>query len=94
MKKTIVHLKFPSQFARFINNIDKIEFEGESIADFVNSIEAIYGNIKERLFDTDGQVKPYLNIFIGKKNIKSLDGVHSIIPHGECVSLLLSRAGG
>ena len=94
MKKTTVHLKFPSQFSKFINHADKIEFEGETFNDFLNSIETIYGNIKERLLDTDGQLHPYLNIFLGKKNIKSLNGMNSIICEGECVSLLLSRAGG
>ena len=94
MKKTKVSLKFPSQFSTYINNIETLEFEGDRMSDFVEELESIYGNIKERLFDTEGKVKPYINIFVGKKNIESLQGLNSIIPDGERISLLLSRAGG
>lgn len=94
MKKTVAQVKFPSQFARFINNETQVEFEGESLSDFINKLDGAYGNIKERLFDADGQLHPYLNFFIGKKNIKSLRGMDSVIEEGACVSLLLSRAGG
>jgi len=94
MKKTKVSLKFPSQFSTYINHIETLEFEGDRMSDFVEELESIYGNIKERLFDTEGKVKPYINIFVGKKNIESLQGLNSIIPDGERISLLLSRAGG
>lgn len=94
MKKTKVSLKFPGQFAAYINNINSLEFEGDRMADLVAELDAIYGNIQERLFDTEGRVKPYINIFIGKKNIESLQGLESVVPDGERISLLLSRAGG
>lgn len=94
MKTTFVQINFPSQFARFINNTTDLEFEGESIADFINNIEVRFGNIRERLLDGDGQLKPYLNLFVGKKNIRSLQGIQTLIPEGERISLLLSRAGG
>jgi molybdopterin converting factor small subunit len=94
MKKTNVQVNFPAPFSQYISNIKNIEFEGESIADFINRLDCIYGEIKERLFDEEGQMRPYLNIFIDRKNIRSLDGIHSKIPEGACISLLLSRAGG
>lgn len=94
MKKTNVQIKFPSQFSGYINNIDTLEFEGDRVEDFINCLDATYGNIRERLFDGDGQMRPYINLFIGKKNINALLGVNSVIPQGERISLLLSRAGG
>ncbi|MEM9823192.1 MAG: hypothetical protein AAF985_19080 [Bacteroidota bacterium] len=94
MKKTQVSLKFPAQFSKYIDHTNQLEFEGESVADFFAHLETTFGNVKERILEGDGQVRPYINIFIGKKNIKSLSGVDSIIPEGSCVSLLLSRAGG
>lgn len=94
MKKTHVKLKFPAQFSKFVDNVSQIEFEGESIADFLTHLDATFGNIKERVLESNEQVRPYINIFIEKKNIKSLNGIDSIVPEGSCISLLLSRAGG
>lgn len=94
MKTTHVSLKFPVQFARYINHIESLEFKGESIHSFVEELDATYGNIRERLFEEDGNVKPYINLFVGKKNIQSIGGLECKVSDGDQISLLLSRAGG
>ncbi|XLS29698.1 hypothetical protein ACJD0Z_02495 [Flavobacteriaceae bacterium M23B6Z8] len=94
MKTTQVSLKFPVQFARYINHIESLEFEGESVQSFIEELENTYGNIRERLFEEDGSVKPYINLFVGKKNIQSMGGLECKVNDGDQISLLLSRAGG
>ena len=94
MKTTQVSLKFPTQFSRYINHIDEVTFEGESLSDLIDELETTYGNIKDRLFDEEGRVRPYLNLFVGKKNVESLQGLHTPVNEGDRISLLLSRAGG
>jgi sulfur-carrier protein len=94
MEKTNVKIKFPSQFGQYISNIDTLEFDGNSVDDFISTLDNIYGDIRERMFEGDGKVRPYINIFVGSKNIESVDGMNTKISNGDCVSLLLSRAGG
>ncbi len=94
MNTTNVTLKFPSQFSVHINNEKTAQFKGEKFSDFINYLEDTFGHIKERLFDEKGELRPYINFYIGKKNINSLQGLQSEIPDGEKVTLLLSRAGG
>ena len=94
MSLTNVTLKFPSQFSGYINNEKTAEFEGDKFVDFINYLEGTFGNIKERLFDEKGELRPYINFYIGKNNIKALKGLQSEVPDGEKVTLLLSRAGG
>ena len=95
MKTTQVILKFPTQFSKYVNNAASIEFKGETVIDFIDYLDSTYGDVKERLLQEDnGQLRPYINLFIGSKNIKSLNNLESVIESGEKVSLLLSRAGG
>jgi sulfur-carrier protein len=94
MEKTHVKINFPTQFGQYISNIDTLEFEGNKVNDFINTLDNIYGEIRERMFEGDGQVRPYINIFVGSKNIESLDGLDTKINPGDSISLLLSRAGG
>jgi len=94
MKTTKVTLKFPAQFSRYINRIDTVEFEGEKVSDFIDYLDKTYGNIKERILDNDNKIRPYINLFAGKKNVEAINGMDTIIMDGECISLLLSRAGG
>ena len=94
MEKTQVKIKFPNQFGQYISYIDNLEFEGNKINDFVNTLDEVYGDIRERIFESDGRVRPYINLFVGSKNIESLDGINTKINNGDTVALLLSRAGG
>ncbi|MDZ7896967.1 MAG: hypothetical protein U5N85_02905 [Arcicella sp.] len=94
MEKTHVKIKFPNQFGQYISYIDNLEFEGNKINDFINSLDETYGDVRERIFESDGRVRPYINLFVGSKNIESLDGVNTKINNGDTVALLLSRAGG
>ncbi len=94
MKKTNVTLKFPIQFSQFIDHKKAVEFEGEKVSELINYLDLNFGNIKERLFEDDGNIRPYIKLFLGAKNITALQGLDTIIPNGESISLLLSRAGG
>jgi sulfur-carrier protein len=94
MEKTQVKIKFPTQFGQYISNIDTLEFEGNKVDDFINTLDTIYGDVRERMFESDGRVRPYINIFVGSKNIESLDGLNTKLCQGDSISLLLSRAGG
>ena len=94
MKKTSVILKFPKQFAVYVNNITAIDFNGEKMSDFIEYLDSSYGNVRERLLEPDGRVRPYINIYVGKKNISSLQGLETVVPQGERISILISRAGG
>ena len=94
MEKTHVKIKFPNQFGQFISYIDTLEFEGNKINDFVDTLDETYGDIRERIFESDGRVRPYINLFVGSKNIESLEGLNTKVHNGDTVALLLSRAGG
>lgn len=95
MNQTRVKLKFPTQLSKFINHADTVHFEGGRVIDLIDSLESIYGNVKERLMEEENtRIRPYFNLFIGRNNINTLEGLYSVIPEGETLSILLARAGG
>lgn len=91
---TRVQLKFPPQLAQAVRNQTHVEFAGDRFADLLDSLEQTYGGVKERLLDDSGRVRPFLNVFVGRNNLNALGGMATVLPEGECVSILLSRAGG
>jgi molybdopterin converting factor small subunit len=93
MKKSVI-LKFPSQFSSYINNEKTAEFDGDKIADLLEHLEDTFGNVKERIMEDDGKLRPYINFFVGAKNIKDKEGLNTLIENGDKITLLLSRAGG
>jgi sulfur-carrier protein len=91
---TRVQLKFPPQLAQAVHNNTHVEFAGDRFSDLLNSLEQHYGGVKERLLDDTGRVRPFLNVFVGRDNLNALDGMNTVLLEGQCVSILLARAGG
>lgn len=89
-----IRLKFPSQLSGYINDVKSIQFEGETIRDLLDYLDKTYGNVKERLVEESEDIRPYLQLFIGKKNITALNALDSEISNEDTFTVLLSRAGG
>lgn len=89
-----IRLKFPSQLSGYINDVESIQFEGKTIRDLLDYLDKAYGDIKERLVEESEDIRPYLQLFIGKKNITALNALDSEISNEDTFTVLLSRAGG
>jgi len=94
METKKIYIKFPVQLSKYINNIKEIDFEGESVLDLINYLENNYGNVLERLLDENNELRPYFNLFLGDKNITTLNNLETQLSTNDKISLLLSRAGG
>jgi adenylyltransferase/sulfurtransferase len=46
------------------------------------------------LFNDSGELRPFVNLFVGENNIKDLQGVNTPIQDGDKLVLIPSIAGG
>jgi adenylyltransferase/sulfurtransferase len=46
------------------------------------------------LFNEGGELRPFVNLFVGESNIKDLQGVDTPIKDGDRIMLIPSIAGG
>ena len=93
-EKKVIKLKFPSQLKQYVGNEKEITVSAETVDEVFQHLESHYGGLYERLLFDDGTLRPYINVFVGKKNIREQEGVHTRISNGDTVSILLPRAGG
>ncbi|MDQ1152385.1 molybdopterin synthase sulfur carrier subunit [Sphingobacterium zeae] len=94
METTTVTLNFPAQLAHYVGNEKLIQFQGNRLSDLVDYLDSKYPTFSSRILDENGNVRPYLNFFIGEENIRVLDGLYTKLENNDTVRLLLSRAGG
>jgi hypothetical protein len=53
-----------------------------------------FPTIKPHLFNDGGELRPFVNLFLGENNIKDLQGVNTPITDGDKLVLIPSIAGG
>ncbi len=88
----IVHI--PSPLRRYTNGQSKVESSGTNIKELIENLEAQYPGVKSRLCDENGQIKRYVNVFVNKEEIRTLQGPETPVGDKDEVSIIPAMAGG
>lgn len=87
-------VRIPTPLRRVTGGQDKVNAEGETLAQIIDSMESQYPGIKERICDPDGSLRNFVNVFVNGEDVRFLDGVNSGIGDGDEVSIVPAVAGG
>ncbi len=89
-----ITVRIPQPLRRYTNNLDIVEASGRTIADLVHSLEARFPGITDRLFDEQGQLRRFVNIYVDGEDIRFLQGLTTEVADGAEVSIVPAVAGG
>jgi molybdopterin converting factor small subunit len=89
MTKVII----PTPLRKYTNEIGEIDIEGVTIREIINAIDKKYPGVKNRLCDEQGNIRRYINIYVGGEDIRFLDGIKTKIGDKE-VNIVPAIAGG
>ena len=65
-----------------------------TVEEAIQQLTAQYPAINDYVFASDGQLKRFINVFIGEENIKDRDGIKTVLKDGDKISLIPAIAGG
>ena len=92
----LVRLVLASPIATAVHGEREIdlEFEG-TLAGLLEAAARRYGSgFRARLFDGDGRLKRFLNVFVNGEDARYLWGLESPVPRDATVDVLPAIAGG
>jgi molybdopterin converting factor small subunit len=87
-------LRIPTPLRAYTNGQSEVTVNGSNISDVLTDLTAQYPALKPHLFNEGGDLRPFVNLFVGENNIKDLQGVATPIKDGEKIMLIPSIAGG
>ncbi len=87
-------LRIPTPLRAYTNGQAEITVNGTIISEALTDLTNQYPTIKPHLFNDGGDLRPFVNLFVGEHNIKDLQGVDTPIKDGEKIMLIPSIAGG
>ena len=87
-------LRIPTPLRTYTGGKSEINVSGSNVAEALNDLTTQYPTIKPHLFNENGQLRPFVNLFLGENNIKDLQGVDTPIKDGDKLVLIPSIAGG
>jgi sulfur-carrier protein len=77
-----------------VGNHKSILVAGSTIREIIDSLEHDFPGLRFNLCYETGELRPYVNIFLDRENIRYLQGLETPIQLGATIHILQSVAGG
>ena len=87
-------LRIPTPLRSYTSGRSEVTVGGSNVGDALNDLTAQYPALKPHLFNEGGELRPFVNLFLGESNIKDLQGAATPIKDGDRLLLIPSIAGG
>ena len=87
-------LRIPTPLRAYTNGQSTVNVTGSNVSEVLTDLTNQYPTIKPHIFNEDGALRPFVNLFVGESNIKDLQGVDTPIKEEDKVMLIPSIAGG
>lgn len=71
-----------------------LEVSETSVADALKALWARYPGVRDRIVTEQGEVREYINIFVGDENIRDSAGLATPVADGCEITIVPSVAGG
>lgn len=89
-----VTIRIPTTLRTLTGGNSQVEVDGATVGEVLSALDAAHPGFKERLFDDDGSLRRFVNVFVADDDVRYLDGVDTVVPEGETVSIIPAVAGG
>jgi molybdopterin synthase sulfur carrier subunit len=89
-----VTVRIPTTMRPIAGGASTVQVEGATLADVLGNLDAAHPGFRDRLFDDEGALRKFVNVFVADDDVRYLDGVHTVVPDGETVSIIPAVAGG
>jgi molybdopterin synthase sulfur carrier subunit len=89
-----VTVRVPPVFRTMTSGQSQVSVEGSTVQEVLDSLEAAHPGFTAKLFDDEGKLVRYVNVFVDDDDVRFLDGLGTPVPDGVTVSIMQAVAGG
>jgi molybdopterin converting factor small subunit len=89
-----VSIRVPTILRTYTGGDSEVTAEGATLGDVLEDLDQRYSGIKARILDDQGQLRRFVNVYVGNDDVRFLDGLATATPDGVQVSVIPAVAGG
>src|SRR6188508_1582022 len=84
----------PTPLRPFAGKQEFVEVEGKTVGDALQRLVGQYGDLRRHLYNEDGRLRSFVNIYVNDEDIRHLDREQTALRAGDTISIVPSVAGG
>ncbi|MCE2855918.1 MAG: MoaD/ThiS family protein [Ilumatobacteraceae bacterium] len=89
-----VTVRIPTTMRPLSGGASTVSVEGSNLSDVLAALDAAHPGFKDRLFDAEGALHKFVNVFVSDDDVRYLQGLDTPVKDGDTVSLIPAVAGG
>ena len=89
-----VTVKLPTQLRAMVGGASSVESTGATVGEVLQGVYGAHPELRDRIADEDGELRRFVNVYVGGEDIRYLDGLSTSVSEGSEVQILPAVAGG
>jgi molybdopterin converting factor small subunit len=90
----MVTIRIPTPLRSYTGGQTEVQVQGKNVAEAMEALMVEYPNLRPHLYNAQGQLRPFVNLFVNEENIRDLGGIETPLNEQDKLMLIPSIAGG
>jgi adenylyltransferase/sulfurtransferase len=87
-------LRIPTPLRAYTGGNNEIAVQGSTVGEALDDLVTLYPSLRPHLYNGEGKLRPFVNLFLGEENVKDLQGLATPVSQNDRLLLIPSIAGG
>ena len=89
-----VSVRIPTILRTYTGGSAEVSAEPGTLREVIASLEEAYPGLGGRLLDDSGNLRRFINVYLGEEDVRFSRGLDTVVPAGAHVSVIPAVAGG
>ena len=90
----MIKVRIPAQLRTLTGGAGEVGIDGSSVGEVLKGLDAAHPGFGERIFDDEGGLRRFVNVFLDEEDVRFLDGLATPVASGQTLSIVPAVAGG
>ncbi len=87
-------VRIPTPLRKLTGDQEVVTASGDTVGEILQNLEKTYPGLGERVYDENGAVRRFVNIFLNDEDIRFLEGPETKVAESDELSIVPAIAGG
>ena len=87
-------LRIPTPLRPYADGETEVAVQGADVGEALSDLVNQYPSLKKHLFNDGGDLRPFVNLFLGDEDVRHLQGIQTPLKEDDKLMIIPSIAGG
>lgn len=87
-------VRIPAPLRRLTQGQAELALEAATVGEALQALAQTYPQLGRRLFDEQGQLKPFVNVYLNNEDVRFLQDLDTPLEDGAVLTLVPAMSGG